>query len=133
MKARNVIISLFFVIALWAFTLVKVRYWEPKKKITFKRNINSVNYTKVALCLMDCQQIDANDISQVIRAGEIISYGLNLVKGNCRDYVLSGANKRGARITVHITQCGNISKVTNCYITGGSAACNCEEIKMKPV
>ncbi len=133
MKARNVIISLLFVVALLAFTLIKVRYWEPKKKITFKRNINRVDYTQTALCSMDCQEIDANDISEVIRTGEIVSYSLNLPKGNCPDYVLRGTNKKGKKLTIFITQCGNVSRVTNCYNANVSASCNCDDKKPKPL
>ncbi len=133
MKERNVIISLLFVVALLAFTFVKVRYWEPKRKITFKRNINRVNYTEAALCLMDCQQLDANDITEVIRNGEVVSYTRNLQKVNCRDYVLRGKGKKGFNITVFITQCSNVSKVTNCFGVNASGSCNCNDTKPKPI
>lgn len=133
MKARNVIISLLFVIALLAFTLIKVRYWEPKKKTTFKRNINRVDYTAFAMCLMDCQEIDANDISEVIRNGEIISYSLDMSKNNCPDYVLKWTDKHGKKLTIFITQCGNVSRVTNCNNANVPASCNCDDKKPKPL
>jgi hypothetical protein len=85
------------------------------------------------LCLMDCQQVDANDISRVIREGEIVSSSLDPRKGNCPNYILRGTNKKGLKMTIFITQCGNVSKVTNCYLTNVPATCNCDEKRMKPV
>ena len=133
MKARNVIISLFFVLALLVFTFIRVRYWEPKRKVTFKRNVIRVDYTDFALCLMDCQQINANEIAGVIRNGDVASYAIDLQKNNCPEYILKGTNKKGTGLTIFITQCGNVSKVTSCYNDNGAANCKCDGKKTRPL
>jgi hypothetical protein len=70
MKARNVIISLVFVLALLVFIIIKIRN-EPKKKLVLNRNPSRIEYTKFALCRMDCHHINAKSIMGIFRNGEV--------------------------------------------------------------
>ena len=70
MKPRNVIISLIFVILLLAYLVIKVRLWQPRKKLTFNRNPSRIEYSQFSLCRMDCHRISANIIAGVFRNGQ---------------------------------------------------------------
>jgi hypothetical protein len=70
MKARNVIISLLFVLALLVVIIIKIRN-EPRKKLVLNRNPSRIDYTKFVLCRMDCHHINANSIMGIFRNGEV--------------------------------------------------------------
>ena len=129
MKARNVIISLVFVLALLVFVFMKIRN-EPKRKQGFNRNFSKVEYSKFALCLMDCQEITANDITHILRNGEVLSRSLDLNKQPCPFYALRGKTQKGVSIMVFVTQCGRATKISRCYKNENPVGCNCKEEKV---
>jgi hypothetical protein len=129
MKARNVIISLVFVLALLVFVFMKIRN-EPKRKHGFNRNFSKVEYSDFALCLMDCQEITANDITRVLRDGEVLSRSLDLQKQPCPFYTLKGRTQKGVSISIDVTQCGRATKISRCYRIGNMVGCNCKEGKV---
>ena len=111
MKARNVIISLLFVIVLFVFVFMKIRS-EPRRKLSFNRNLSKVEYSELALCLMSCQGMTANDINYIMRYGDVIN---KTNKQNCPSYVLKGKTKSGQSITVYAIQCGRAIKISKCH------------------
>lgn len=129
MKARNVIVSLVFVLALLAFVCMKIRN-EPQRKLDFNRNFSKVVYSEFALCLMDCQQITANDITHILKNGEVLSRSLDLQKQPCPFYALRGKTQKGVSIEVFVTQCGRATKISRCYKNSDPSTCNCREEKV---
>ena len=125
MSSRNVIVSLVFVIILLAYLFIKMRYLEPRKKLTFNRNPSRIEYTRLALCRMDCQNISANDITEIVRKGEINPDKSDLTKLPCAIFTLSGKTKRGMGLSVVVSQCGTVARITNCYDVAGTIPCNC--------
>ena len=71
MRARNVIVSLIFVILLLGYIFIKVRWLEPRKKLNFNRNPSRIEYTNYAICRMDCFSINANTVADLFRKGEV--------------------------------------------------------------
>lgn len=126
MSSRNVIITLVLVIALIVFVIFKIRL-EPKKKFNLNRNPSRIEYTRVALCRMDCQNITANEITEVLRKGEINYDNSDLRKRPCATFTILGKTKKNTGITIMIEQCGNVARITNCYLDDGSMPCNCPE------
>jgi hypothetical protein len=129
MKERNVIISLVFVLALLVIVFIKIRN-EPRKKLGFNRNFSKMEYSEYALCLMDCQQITANDITHILRNGEVLSMSLDLQKQPCPFYIVRGNTKKGVSIEVFVTQCGRANKISRCYKNSDPSTCNCREEKV---
>ena len=125
MKSRNVIISLIFVVVLLGYLFIKMRFWEPRKKLSFNRNPSRIEYAKLALCRMDCYFISANDITEIFRRGEVDLDNSDLNKRPCAIFTIQGKTKKTMNISISITQCGTVARVTNCFNTDRTIVCNC--------
>lgn len=125
MRPRNVILSLFLVLALLVFGFMKVRFWEPKKKLAFRRNPSRIEYKELALCRMDCHQVSANDITEIIRKGEIDYSSSDLRDKKNPIFVIQGYTKRRFYIRVIILQFGTVAKVVNCINLKQDFDCHC--------
>ena len=132
MKARNVIISLVFVLALLVFIIIKIRN-EPKKKLVLNRNPSRIEYTKFALCRMDCHHINANSIMVLVRNGEVNRDKSDLYKKPCPIFTVNSVTKQKMSIIIIIQQCGNVAKVLDCYDANGTVACNCINDETMPL
>ena len=129
MKARNVIISLLFTVVLFVFVFLKIRS-EPRRKLIFNRNPSKVEYSELALCLMSCQGMTANDITYIVRHGDVIN---KTNKQNCPSYVLKGKTRTGQGITVYAIQCGRAIKIYECFKSDHIINCNCGDENARPV
>jgi len=132
MKARNVIISLLFVLALLVLIIIKIRN-EPKKKLVLNRNPSRIEYTKFALCRMDCHHINANSIMAIVRNGEVNRDKSDLYKKPCPIFTVNSVTKQKMSIIIIIQQCGNVAKVLDCYDANGTVACNCINDETMPL
>ena len=132
MKARNVIISLLFVLALLVFIIIKIRN-EPKKKLVLNRNPSRIEYTKFALCRMDCHHINANSIMAILRNGELNRAKSDLHKRPCPIFTISGLTKQNMNIIITLQQCGTVAKVLDCYDASGTVGCNCLDEETTPL
>ncbi len=132
MKARNVIISLLFVLALLVFIIIKIRN-EPKKKLSLIRNPSRIEYTKFALCRMDCYHINANSIMGIFRSGEVNRAKSDLNKKPCLIFTVRGVTKQKMSIIITIQQCGNVAKVLDCYNANGIVGCYCINDETMPL
>jgi len=132
MKARNVIISLVFVLALLVFIIIKIRN-EPKRKLVLKRNPSRIEYTKFALCRMDCHHINANSIMGIFRNGEVNRDKSDLHKRPCPIFTVRGSTKQKMSIIIIIQQCGTVAKVLDCYDANGIVGCNCINDETTPL
>ena len=132
MKARNVIISLLFVLALLVFIIIKIRN-EPKKKLVLNRNPSRIKYTKFALCRMDCHHLNANSIMGILRNGEVNRSRSDPNKRPCPIFTIRGLTKQNMSIIITIQQCGNGVKVLDCYDANGTVGCNCVNEETTPL
>jgi len=133
MKPRNVIISLLFVIALLAYLFIKVRFWEPRKKLSFNRNPSRIEYSQFALCRMDCHSINANIIVGVFRNGQINKAKSDLHKRPCPIFTIHGMTKQGKSVWVVLQQCGTVAMIIDCYYSNDAIPCNCVDAGAPPV
>jgi len=69
MRSRNVIISFLFVLGLLVFIFFKIRFGEPKREVSFKRNPSRIEYSAYAICRMECFNFNANTITSVCGRG----------------------------------------------------------------
>jgi hypothetical protein len=125
MKSRNVIFSLLLILALLAFAFVKMQLWEPHKRLTFNRNPSRIEYTRHALCRMDCRHISANDITEILKKGEINFAKSDLRDRPCPTFALQGFTKKGEHLRVIFAQCGTVGKVITCYSLDEEFICDC--------
>ena len=132
MKPRNVIITLLFVLMLLAFIIVRIHN-EPKKKLVLNRNPSRIEYTKFALCRMDCQNINANIITGVLRNGEINRDKSDLHKRPCPIFTIDRSTKQTMSIRIIVQQCGNVAKILDCYDANAAAGCNCINDEAMPL
>lgn len=125
MKSRNVIFSLLLILALLAFAFVKMRLWEPHRRLTFNRNPSRIEYARHALCRMDCRHISANDITEILKKGEINFAKSDLKDRPCPTFAVQGLTLKGENIRVIFAQCGTVDKVITCYNLNEKFNCNC--------
>ena len=129
MKSRNVIISLILVLALLVFIFIRIRL-EPKKKLAFNRYPSRIEYSKFALCRMECSGINANSIIPVFRKGNVQS---RKRKETCTTFTVNTLTKKGMNIFMVVDQCGTVAKVTDCYIESRPTPCECTNIENRPI
>jgi len=132
MKPKNVIISLVFVMLLLAFIVIKIRN-EPKKKLVLNRNPSRIEYTKFALCRMDCHHINANSIVGIFRNGEVNRARSDIHKKPCPIFTIRGVTKQKMSIIIIIQQCGTVAKVLDCFDANGTVGCNCINDETTPL
>ncbi|HEV8271463.1 MAG TPA: hypothetical protein VGQ04_09190 [Chitinophagaceae bacterium] len=132
MKPKNVIISLVFVMLLLAFIVIKIRT-EPKKKLVLNRNPSRIEYTKFALCRMDCHHINANSIMGIFRNGEVNRARSDLHKKPCPIFTIRGITKQKISIIIIIQQCGTVAKILDCYDANGTLGCDCINEETMPL
>ena len=129
MRARNVILSLVAVVGVLVFIFIKVRL-EPKKKLTFNRNPSRIEYTAFALCRMECYDISANMVFQVIRKGQPDK---RQKRRYCPVYMCAMTTKLNKHITLIIEQCGTVANILDCYDANAGTPCNCTDKESHPV
>ena len=132
MKPKNVIISLVFVMLLLAFIVLKIRN-EPKKKLVLNRNPSRIEYTKFALCRMDCHHINANNIMGIFRNGDVNGARSDIHKKPCPIFTIRGLTKQKMNIIIIIQQCGTVAKVLDCFDANGTVGCNCINDETTPL
>jgi len=132
MKARNVIISLLFVLALLVFIIIKIRN-EPKRRLILNRNPSRIEYTKFALCRMDCHHINANSVMGIVRNGQVNRGRSDVHKKPCPIFTVLGITKQKMNIIIIIQQCGTVAKVLDCYDANETVGCNCVNDETMPL
>lgn len=125
MRPRNVIFSLILLLAFLAFIFIKLRFLEPRNKLTFKRNPSRISYSPVSLCRMDCLRITANEITEILKKGEVISSLSNLRALPCPIFAVQGLTTGGRKLGIEVTQCGTVAKITACDNLAEVQICNC--------
>lgn len=131
MQSRNVIISLILVLALLIFTFIKFRFLEPKKKLSFNRNPSRIEYSQLALCRMECYRFTANDITDILKKGEVNLSGSDFNEWPCPIFAVRGVTNSGKKLGILVAQCGRVAKIRSCENTDVVINCDCpaEQIK----
>jgi len=127
MRSRNVIFSLLLVLAMLALGFIKMRFWEPQRKLTFKRSPSRIEYRPLALCRMDCHHLSASDITEIIRKGEVDNSKSNLRDKPCPTFVIHGYTRSGVELRIIVAQCGTIAKIMNCINLKQGFNCDCPD------
>jgi len=127
MQSRNVIISLVIVIVLLIFSFIKIRLLEPKKKLLFNRNPSRIEYSAIALCHMACYGFSADDVTEVLRNGEIKFSESDKQALPCPVFVLYGKAKSGREMHISVSQCGKLAKIKSCSIMNSVLYCDCQD------
>lgn len=125
MKARNVILSLVLIVVVFAFAFMKMQWLEPHTKLTLNRNPSRIEYTKRALCRMDCRHISPNDITQILKRGEINFSKTYLHDTPCPTFAVEGVTARGEHLRVIIAQCARVAKIITYYDMDIDFSCHC--------
>ena len=117
---------------LLAFIVIKIRN-EPKKKLVLNRNPSRIEYTKFALCRMDCHHINANNIMGIFRNGDVNGARSDIHKKPCPIFTIRGLTKQKMNIIIIIQQCGTVAKVLDCFDANGTVGCNCINDETTPL
>lgn len=91
----------------------------------FDRRISTLEYTKHALCRMDCRHISKSDVNDIMRNGEINYAKTELDDKPCPTYALQGYSNDGQLLRVIFAQCDNKTKVVTCYDLEKEFECHC--------
>jgi hypothetical protein len=114
-----VIILLFLAIFIWK------RSHEPQAREAFDRHPSHLQYTKHALCRMDCRHISEDDIMEIMHDGIINFYNSNRNDKPCPTYALQGETSEGKKLRVIFAQCNKETRVVTCYNLRENFECHC--------
>lgn len=131
MQSRNVIISLLLVLALLIFTFIKFRFLEPKRKLTFNRNPSRIEYSPLALCRMECYRFTANEITEILKKGDVNISESDINEWPCPIFAVRGVTNSGKKLGILVTQCGRVAKIRSCDKTGVVVNCDCPAEQVK--
>lgn len=92
---------------------------------SFDRRISKLEYTKHALCRMDCRQISKNDINDIMNSGEVNYAKTDVNDKPCPTYALQGHTTDGQYLRVIFAQCDTKTKVVTCYDLEKDFECHC--------
>jgi hypothetical protein len=124
MKSRNVLLTLFLLLVVIAFFIARTRQ-EPRSKELFNRSPRHLEYTRHALCRMDCRQISKEDIETIMQKGVINLSRSNRNDKPCPSFALQGRTPDGESLRVVFAQCNHETKVVTCYNLEKEFSCDC--------
>jgi hypothetical protein len=125
MRSRNVILTLFFVLAFLVYLFFKMRRSLPVKKLILQRNFSRIDYVSRALCQMDCYHISANDITTILKRGSVKKILPASGTLPCPIFVVGGLTRNGKNLVIAVRQCGKVLRIISCESPDIPAACNC--------
>jgi hypothetical protein len=98
--------------------------------MTFNRYPSRIEYSRFALCRMDCYSINANSIVAVFRNGIITD---RKRKKTCTVFSVNTVTKQKMNIFISVEQCGTVARVIDCYIMNRQGPCDCTDIEHMPI
>ena len=101
------------------------RNTSAKKERGFSRTISQLEYTKHALCRMDCREISKNDIEGIMKSGKINYAKSDLNDTPCPTYALQGLTDDGQNLRVVFAQCNEKIKVVTAIDLEKEFDCYC--------
>lgn len=124
MKPGRATLSLIIII-IFLFIFLLQRWQEPKRKEAFDRTPVSLEFTRHALCRMDCREISEKDIEAIMKKGIINFNKSNRRDTPCPTYALQGFTSDGENIQVIFAQCSDETRVITCYNLKRDFECDC--------
>lgn len=91
----------------------------------FDRRTAYLEYTKHAICRMDCRQVTQSEVQSIMREGKI-NYRKSNVKGQpCPTYAVEGYTTDNQHLRVVFAQCNNSTRVVTCIDLDKDWECHC--------
>jgi hypothetical protein len=91
----------------------------------FDRRTSFLEYTRHAQCRMDCRQITAAEVQDIMQKGSI-NYRKSNVKANpCPVYALEGYTTDNQHVRIVFGQCDTKTKVITCIDLDKEWQCHC--------
>ncbi len=132
MKSRTLPFIFLLVLALAVVLIAKWRNVREDanvettvRKRGFDRRVSTLEYTKHALCRMECRHISKNDIQDIMLSGEINYAKSDVNDKPCPTYALQGYSNDGQHLRVVFAQCQSKTKVVTCYDLEKDFECHC--------
>ena len=82
-------------------------------------------YTRHADCRMDCREIDAYEVSEILTKGKINQRKSDPSDRPCPTYAYEGFSRDNQRIRAVIAECDNIVKLVTVIDLDNEYRCNC--------
>jgi hypothetical protein len=125
MKSRNVIVSLILILLVVGFAIIRMRWWEPQRKEAFDRSPTRLEYTRHALCKMDCRGITELEVTEIMKKGIINFSKSDPGDRPCPTFALQGYTTDKDNIRVIFAQCNGTTRVVTCYNLKDDLDCEC--------
>ena len=124
--------KIFLVILIILIAVSIVFFGENKRgKIAFNRNISSLEYSAHAKCRMNCRNISAAEVQEILKEGTINRRKTNTSSKPCPSYALEGRTADDQRVRIVFAQCGQDTKVVTVIDLGMNWECDCPGDKRK--
>ena len=91
----------------------------------FDRRTSFLEYTKHATCRMDCRQITAAEVQDIMQKGTINYRKSNVKAHPCPTYALEGYTSDNQHVRIVFGQCDKKTKVITCIDLDKEWQCHC--------
>jgi hypothetical protein len=124
MKSRNVLFTLCLLLVVIVVFIARMRR-EPRPGELFDRTPMHLEYTRHALCRMNCRHISKQDIENIMKKGVINLSRSNRNDKPCPSFALQGRTPDGENLRVVFAQCNEETRVVTCYNLEKEFTCDC--------
>ena len=92
----------------------------------FVRDVKALKYTRHAKCRMDCRQITADEVKDILINGKINYTKTDLNDQPCPTYALEGVTRQdGQHVRIVFAQCEKETRVVTCIDLDQEFTCHC--------
>ena len=100
--------------------------WLPKERVLQKLKENEMVFSERSLCLLDCNDISREEVSQILLTGEV-NFGKSRAKETpCPVYALEGTvNNR--ELVILFASCDTITNLVSAIDLSKTLVCECGE------
>ena len=94
------------------------------REATFRHK--RIYYTKHAKCRMDCRQIDASEVKEILKEGTINYKKSNLKDTPCPTYAVEGITHDQQRVRLVVGDCSSQASIITVIDLENEFECECE-------
>jgi hypothetical protein len=91
----------------------------------FDRRVSFIEYTKHAICRMECRQISRQEVEEIMKEGTINYNKSNVKMRSCPVYSLEGTTVDNQHVRIVFGQCKAKTRVITCIDLDRDWECHC--------
>ena len=86
-------------------------YWLPENRIKDLIQQSELVYSSHAICVMDCRNINKEDVSKILKTGDVNYEESNIHNTSCPSYAIDGILSGNKKIRIVVTTVDSVAEV----------------------